>query len=96
MRKSAEIELKEEVGGTAKNIEYRGKFYAASGICNEVSHLFLATGVVLEEPSHEVTEIIEIHCKSVSETLRMARTNQISSAPSALALFLCEKRLRLL
>lgn len=94
LRKSAEIELKEEVGGVTKNIEYIGKFYAASGICNETSHLFLATGVILEEPNHEVTEIIEIHCKSVSETLNMVRANLISSGPSALALFLCEERLR--
>lgn len=94
VRETAVKELKEEVGGNTDHMEFVGQFYAAVGICNEVSHLFMATGVTLGEPNHELTEIMEIHCKPVSEALTMARTNQFQSGPSALALFLCEERLR--
>lgn len=94
LQETAEAELKEEVGGVAKVMRYIGQFYAASGICNEVSHLFLATGVKLGEPKHEPTEVMEIHCKSIAETLSMARANQFQDGPSALALFLCEEKLR--
>ncbi len=93
LQETAEIELKEEVGGCAGKIEYIGEFYAAKGICNEVSHLFLATGVTLGTPEHERTEVIQTHVTSIEDALRMARTNQFQCGPSALAFFLCEERL---
>jgi ADP-ribose pyrophosphatase len=91
---SALAELREEVGGIASSLEYRGHFYTANGICNEVAHIFIATGVTLSQTEHEPAEVIEVHRKPIVEVLKMARSNEISDGPTALALLLREKRLR--
>lgn len=90
---AAREELLEEVGGTAGNLDYIGRFYLANGICNEVGHIFLAIGVSLGEPHHEPAEVMEVHLHSVAGALEMARTGQISDGPTALALLLCAGRL---
>ena len=89
-------ELREEVGGVAGAWAYIGQFYTANGICNEISHVFLATGVTLLAPDREATEVMEIILLPIAEALRMAAANEISDGPSALALLLCADRLRAL
>lgn len=90
---AARAELAEEVGGRAQQLEYLGQSYMANGICDEVGHFFLATGVTLGEPDHEAAEVIEVHLKSIAEVLQMARANAINDAPSALVILLCADRL---
>lgn len=91
---TALAELQEEVGGTAANLEYAGHFYTANGICNEVAHIFIATGVELGQTNHEPAEIMEVRKMPVDQVLQLAHANQISDGPTALALLLCEERLR--
>jgi ADP-ribose pyrophosphatase len=93
---AARQELREEIGGAAESLYPIGQFYTANGICNEVGHFFLATGVRLGPTAHEPVEVIQIHRKPIAEALRMARQNEISDAPSLMALLLCEERLRAL
>ncbi len=93
LEETAATELRQEVGGVASGWEYVGQFYTANGICNEVSHVFLATGVTLHRPDHELTEAMETLLLPIDEVLRRARANEISDGPSALALLLCESRL---
>jgi ADP-ribose pyrophosphatase len=87
-------ELHEEVGGSAGELEYIGRFYLANGICNEVGHIYLATGVILGETHHEAAEVIRVHRKPIAEALRMAREGLISDGPTALALLLCAEKLQ--
>lgn len=96
LEETAREELLEEVGGTAAMLEYIAPYYLANGICNEVGHFFLATGVVLGEPHHEAAEVIEVHLKPIDEVLKMARTHQITDGPTALGLLLCADQLALL
>ncbi|WP_374688294.1 NUDIX domain-containing protein [Promineifilum sp.] len=91
---AAREELREEVGGEAETLTYVGRYYLANGICNEVGHIFLATGVTLGAAHHEPAEVMQVHLKPVAEALEMARTHQISDGPSALALLLCAEQLR--
>ena len=91
---AARAELAEEVGGQARQLEYLGHSYMANGICDEVGHFFLATGVTLGEPDHEAAEVIEVHLKSIPEVLKMARANEINDAPSELVILLCIDRLQ--
>ena len=93
---AARSELAEEVGGQAQQLEYLGQSYMANGICDEVGHFFLATGVTLSEPDHEPAEVIEVHLRSIPELLRMVHANEINDAPSALVILLCADRLHLL
>lgn len=90
---AATEELHEEVGGVAQALTYIGRFYLANGICNEVGHIFMATGVVLGETCHESAEVMSVHLKTIDEALDMAHTGQISDGPTALALLLCAERL---
>lgn len=94
LEETALAELKEEVGGTASAIQYVGQFYTSNGISNEVAHIYFATGVQIGEPDHEPAEVMEIHAIPIEKVLRMARENEISDGPSALALLLCEAKLR--
>lgn len=91
---TARMELREEIGGVAANLEYIGNFYTMNGVGDEVAHVFLATGVTLGQPQHEPLEIIEICPTPISEALRMAQKNEISDGTSALALLLCAPRLK--
>lgn len=93
LEETALAELREEIGGQARSIEYAGQFYTSNGISNEVAHIFIAAGVTLGETAHEPAEVIEVHVKPIQEVLHMARTNEISDGPSALALLLNEQRL---
>lgn len=93
---AAREELREEVGGVAGELEYIGRFYLANGICNELGHIYLGTGVTLGTPQHEAAEVMEVHQFSIAEALRMARAGEITDGPSALALLLCAERLELL
>lgn len=94
LAEAASAELREEIGGTAQNLTYINQFYTANGICNEVGHIFLATGVTLGKTNHEATEVIELHITSIAQALHLARTLQMSDAPSALALLICEELLK--
>lgn len=90
---TAQAELREEIGGAARAWDYLGQFYTANGICNEIGHYFLATGVILGQTAHEPAEIIEIHPTPIPAALRMAEQGAISDAPSLMALLFCKSRL---
>jgi ADP-ribose pyrophosphatase len=90
---TAREELHEEVGGEGGQLAYVGRFYLANGICNEVGHIFLATGVTLGETHHEAAEVMQVYLMSIADCLQMARDGQISDGPTALALLLCADRL---
>ena len=94
LEETALEELGEEIGGKTTQIEYAGRFYTSNGISNEIAHIFIATGVTLGPTAHEPAEVMEVHVKPIEEVLRMARANEISDGPSALALLLNESRLR--
>lgn len=85
---AARMELLEEVGGTATELLYLGRFFAANGFCNEATHLFVAQGVTLGTPTHEPLELIQIHLKPWAEVLQMAHTGQIPDALSCLTILL--------
>lgn len=90
---AAHEELLEEAGGSARNLDYIGRFYLANGICNEAGHIFLATGVALGATHHEAAEVMEVHQFPIGQALEMARAGSITDGPSALALLLCADRL---
>ncbi len=90
---AALAELREETGGVPDQMTYVGQFYLANGICNEIGHIFLATGVELGPTAHEATEVMAVHTLPMAEVFRMARAGEITDGPSALALFLCENEI---
>jgi len=93
LEEAARAELSEEVGGEAATLEYIGRFYLANGICNEVGHIFIATGVTLGPTAHEAAEVMDVHLFAPDDALAMARAGQITDGPTALALLLCAEKL---
>jgi ADP-ribose pyrophosphatase len=90
----ARRELLEEIGGTAADLRYVGRFYTSNGISNEVAYVYLASGVELGESHREPTELMEVRLVSVAEALTMAREGEIADGPSALAVLWCEPLLQ--
>jgi ADP-ribose pyrophosphatase len=90
---AAHRELLEEIGGTATELHFIGRFYTSNGISNEIAYVYLATGVELGKTHREPTELMEIRLVSIEEAMRMARTGEITDGPSALALLWCERLL---
>lgn len=93
---AAREELREEVGGEGGELTYVSRAFLANGICNEVGHIFLATGVAVGPTHHEAAEVMHVHRLPIAEALRMARAGEISDGPTALALLLCAGRLEAL
>ena len=83
-------ELREEIGATCQQLRYVGYFYLCVGQSNQRCHVFLATGVELnDQQALEDTENIELMPTPLAEALRMARTGQIKDGDSALSLLMC-------
>ncbi len=87
-------ELREEIGGEAREIVPVTEFYTMNGIGSERAKVYLALDITLGEPQREATEIIEIQRVPVAQGLRMARAGAIKDGPSALAILLSEPLLR--
>ncbi len=91
----ARKELKEEVGGTAAAFHYVDYFYSANSTCDEKCHVFLAEGVELaHETEKEASESIEVQLVPVAEAIEQVQMGLMKTAPCALAVLLCEPRLR--
>lgn len=90
----ARRELREEVGGTAERLVPISTHYSCAGHLRQRIHIFLATGVRLGEPSVEPGELFETVALDPATVLRWAHDGVISDGESALALLLCEERIR--
>lgn len=88
-------ELREEVGASCEKVEQVNWFYSMVGSSRNIFYVFLAQGVRLDsEQELEFTEQIEILPVPAAEAIEMARSGEIKDGDSALALLLCERRLK--
>jgi ADP-ribose pyrophosphatase len=91
----ARRELHEETGATCGEMEHVGSFHAKAAWLDQRFHVFLAWDAVrVMEPAYEPAERIQQRPMPVREAFALARSGQITEGQSALALFLCEERLR--
>ncbi|MBV9849549.1 MAG: NUDIX hydrolase [Armatimonadetes bacterium] len=95
LEETVRMELTQEIGATCDGLEHVGYFYSSPGASDETCHVFLATGVELtQEPEREPTETVETCPMPIADAYREARAGRVTVGPSALALFLCEERIR--
>ncbi len=78
----ARRELLEEVGAVAGDLKHLTTIYTTPGFTDEQIHLFLATGLTLEETQHEPDEFIEVKSLSMSRALAMIRDGEIVDSKS--------------
>jgi len=90
----ARRELVEEGGARAAALEHVLTFYASPGFCDEVMHLFRATGLRLAAAQPEADENIEVRWVSLPEARAMAARGEVRDAKTLLALLLEEERRR--
>jgi ADP-ribose pyrophosphatase len=88
----ARRELVEEVGAKASRIELLLSFYATPGYCDEVMHLFRATGLRKGAARPEDDEHIEARWVSLAEARAMVERGEVKDAKTLVALLLEENR----
>lgn len=85
---AAARELREEVGGVARELRRVGGFYSSSAHLTLQGIVFLATGVVFEAPTRAAAEGIELVRMPFRRAVALAHDGELCEAQSALAVIL--------
>jgi 8-oxo-dGTP pyrophosphatase MutT (NUDIX family) len=83
---TAQRELIEEAGVSAREWRSLGSYLSSPGIFTEVLHLFLATGVEPASAAHEPAEVIEVHWVPFAEACDWAESGEIRDGKTAMGL----------
>jgi ADP-ribose diphosphatase len=81
-------ELREEIGKRASRLEEIASFYTTPGFCDEVMHLFRATGLVEDKAAGDEDERIEIGVFTFAEAEAMVATGALREAKTLIAVLL--------
>jgi ADP-ribose pyrophosphatase len=82
----ARRELIEEVGLEAYQVEPLAVFYTTPGFCDELMHVFRATGLRQVPPRPEADERIEVRWFGLDEALAMIQRGEIREGKTLVAL----------
>jgi len=88
----ARRELEEEVGFRASALEPLLVFWTTPGFCDEVMHLFRATGLEPVPPRPEADEKIEAATFTLQEALEMIKSGEIREGKTLVALLVEQQR----
>ena len=93
---TARRELAEEAGLACDSLEELGTFFNSPGFCDELSHLFLATGLspVPRQPDGAEEEWMTIQRVSLNEAAAMIDRGEIRDAKTIIGVLLARRRLR--
>ena len=83
---AAKRELAEEVGVTAENWRYLGPLYATPGYCEEIDHLYLATGLTLGESHPDPDEFLERGSMPLTDAVDAVMRGDIPDAKTQTAI----------
>ncbi|MYG98080.1 MAG: NUDIX hydrolase [Acidimicrobiaceae bacterium] len=92
---TARRELAEEAGLACESLEQLGTFFNSPGFCDELTHVFLATGLseVPREPDGAEEEWMTIDRVGLDEAIEMIGRGQIRDAKTIIGLLLAQRRL---
>jgi ADP-ribose pyrophosphatase len=79
-------ELEEETGYRAEIMKYEFSFHTSPGFCDEIIHLFLASGLTHVAQRLEEGEHITVESYTLDECLQMIRTGEIADAKTILGI----------
>jgi 8-oxo-dGTP pyrophosphatase MutT (NUDIX family) len=83
---TAQRELIEEAGVSAREWSSLGSYLSSPGIFTEVLHLFLATGLELAAAAHEQAEVIEVHWIPFGQAREWAERGEIRDGKTVMGL----------
>ena len=86
-------ELEEEIGVTAKNIEFLSEFYVSPGFLTEKMDLFLATELTETAQNLDADEFLSVERISFTEAFEKIRSNEIQDAKTIIGLILAGAKL---
>lgn len=93
---AAARELEEEAGWTAGHLEKLSALLTTPGFCDEVLHIYLATGLTPAPAGHRREEGemgMTIHAMSLEEALGLVEKGEIRDSKTIVGLFLAERKL---
>jgi 8-oxo-dGTP pyrophosphatase MutT (NUDIX family) len=90
---TAQRELTEEAGVTAKHWDSLADYVSSPGVFTEVVHLFLATGISAAVAAPEEHEVLEVHWKPLAEVVAMASSGELRDGKSVVGIFRAAARL---
>ena len=92
---TARRELVEEAGLACDSMEKLGTFFNSPGFCDELSHVYLATGLrpVPREPDGEEEEWMTVERVRLADALAMIDGGEIRDAKTIIGLLLTLRRL---
>lgn len=79
-------ELLEETGATAREYRSLGTLYPTPGYCDEVIHLFLATGLSFGDANPDEDEFLQVERIPLQTAVEMVLSNQIPDAKTQVAI----------
>jgi 8-oxo-dGTP pyrophosphatase MutT (NUDIX family) len=83
---TAQRELTEEAGVTARHWHGLGTCLSSPGVFTEVLHLYLATGIAPATAAHERAEVIEVHWLPFETACQWALEGTITDAKTVIGL----------
>ncbi len=90
----AERELMEETGLRAEKLEHVISIHTTPGFCNEVIHMYTATGLTQGEACTDEDEFLDVEKIHVSELVDMILEHKITDAKTIIGVLLAERKLR--
>jgi len=84
---TAQRELTEEAGMTAKHWQPLGKFFSSPGVFTEIIHLYLASELTAVPAAPEEHEVFTVEWRPFAEVLAMAHSGELNDAKSLIGVF---------
>jgi len=84
---TAQRELTEEGGMTAKTWQSLGQYLSSPGVFTEVIHLFLATDLAASVQAPEEHEVFRVEWRPFKEVLTMARSGDLCDGKTLVGIF---------
>jgi ADP-ribose pyrophosphatase len=88
---TAQRELLEETGYTAKEWHYLAALHPCIGYSNEIIHIVLATGLQAGDHQRDHDESLEVFDMSLADAMQAMHIGEITDGKTMIALFWAEK-----
>jgi ADP-ribose pyrophosphatase len=90
----AKRELFEETGLRAKEIRHITSIHSTPGFCDEVLHMYLATGLIKGEAHLDEDEFLTVEKIHISKLIHMILNNSITDAKTIIGILMADKFLK--
>lgn len=87
---AASRELTEETGMTAEKIAFLTTIATSDGFCDELIHIYMATGLTLGESSPDDDEFINVDLVDLSELVDAVLDGRIEDAKTVVGALICD------